>query len=166
MKYIYIIVAINLLSNLSTAQVAIGKETVDGSGILDFQANSQKGIILPWISDISLVEQGSLIYNAIDKKVKFRNGLNWQDLSIKEGQVDTSEIDPYNELGEGVIIGDKLNAPSGVLVLNRQDKALILPKNLNPWDNILKPEPGTITYDPDANLICIFNGTEWTFWGL
>lgn len=166
MKKLYIVLLVSTFTNIAMAQVAIGKETVDGSGILDFQAETQKGIILPWVLDYSLVAEGSLVYNAIDKKVQFRNGVSWQDLSVKEGAVDLSEIDLLDDLGEGVIIGDKLDAPTGVLVLNRPGTALILPKNTTPWDNILNPEAGTITYDPNTDLICIFNGSEWTFWGL
>lgn len=165
MKNILYITFICLLSTAS-AQVAIGKSTVDGSGILDFAENTNMALILPQTNDGIVGVKGSLVYNIVEKKVQFYDGTTWKDLSIKTGNVDTSEIDGYTERGNSIIIGDAATADDGVLVLNMPEKALILPKNITPWENIKNPEPGTITYDTNANLICVYNGVEWTFWGL
>ena len=97
------------------------------------------------------------------------DGVAWQDLSVNVGQVDLSEIQNLEEnnvvTGSAVIIGNPVNAPIGILSLNAPNKALILPKNISPWENIKKPEAGTIVYDTVNNLVCVFNGLEWTFWG-
>lgn len=148
------------------AQVAISKATIDGSALLDFAENSNKGLILPQIQGDITAIPGMLVYNADLKKVQFYNGDNWQDLSMKEGIVDLTETADLAETGAGIIIGNAETAPEGVLVLNEIGKALVLPKNQTPWINIKNPEPGTITYDPENDLICIFNGLEWAFWGL
>lgn len=150
-------------------QVAIGKTTVDGSAILDFGENTNKGIILPWIEDLTKVTHsaGTFLYDATDKKVKWFDGTAWNDLSVHTGAVDLTEVKDLQESGaqSGAIIGDVANAPIGVLVLNKPGKALVLPKSTEPWLNIKQPEPGTMVYDTTNNLICVFNGTEWTFWG-
>lgn len=150
-------------------QVAIGKTSIDGSAILDFKENTNKAIILPWIQDLTKVTHsaGTLLFDATEKKVKWFDGTIWNDLSIHTGTVDLTEIKDLQESGtqSGVIIGDVAGAPVGVVVLNKPGKALVLPKNTEPWLNIKQPEPGTVTYDTTNNLVCIFNGTEWTFWG-
>lgn len=167
-----IILFLSILSfGFTKAQVAFGKTSVDGSAVLDFAENLHKGIILPWVEDLTKVSHspGTLLYSSTDKKVLWFDGASWQDLSVNTGNVDTSEILnlPENEIitKSAVIIGDVETAPIGVLSLNKQRKALVLPKDDLPWQNIKKPEAGTIVYDTTNNLICVFNGTEWTFWG-
>ena len=164
MKNICILFAL-MIFPAAIAQVAIGKSTVDGSALIDFAQNTQKGLILPHTEDSIQAVAGALTYNSNLKIVQFYNGTEWQNLSVKEGIVDLSEIAALEEVGEGMVIGNSTSTP-GVLVLNETGKALVLPKNQAPWENIKNPEPGTITYDPDNDLICIFNGQEWTFWGL
>lgn len=158
--------------NYVFCQVAFGgKTTVDGSGVLDFSENLNKGIILPWVEDITKIKHsaGTLLFDVNEKKVKWYNGEVWEDLSVTEGAIDTAEIAdfPENEiiLKSAVILGEPNGAPIGVLSLNAANKALILPKNKEPWLTIKNPEPGTISYDTINDVICIFNGKEWTFWG-
>lgn len=163
-KYTFII--FSFISLCAFAQVAIGKTEVEGSAILDFKSDTNKGIILPWTSSVTNPSPGMLIYNTTDKKVMYRDNTTWQDLSINTGSVDTQEIENLSEVGEGLIIGDVSGAAEGVLVLNDNTKALVLPKNSEPWLNIQDPEAGTIVYDTKNNLLCVYNGAEWTFWGL
>ncbi|MDG4946923.1 hypothetical protein NMK71_10915 [Weeksellaceae bacterium KMM 9713] len=164
MKTLFIIIFI-LSAPFIVAQVAIGKDDVEGSAVLDFASNTQQGIILPWITESSIAETGSLIYSVEEKKVKFFNGSIWQDLSVKQGEVDTTEIDGFDEVGAGVLLGNENSTLQGVLVLDDNSKALVLPKSNQPWLNIKNPEAGTLVYDSENKLICIFNGLEWTFWG-
>lgn len=154
-----------MLATLSYAQVAIEKDNIDGSGIVDFKLNSNKGIVLPYVLQAPEDVPGSLLYDANKKKVLFYDGVEWKDLSRKEGMVDISKGHVDRGSKQGVIIGDDTQE-SGVLVLNDNKKALILPKNQEPWKNIKSPEAGTITYDLKNKVICIYNGKEWTFWGL
>ena len=148
------------------AQVAIGKTDVDGSALLDFQAETNKGLILPWTSRIATPEKAAITFDIAAKKVLVFNGSEWIDLSIHEGQINTTEIEGLLEVGAGVVIGSPENAPTGVLALTDATKALVLPKNTQPWLNISSPEPGTITYDTVNKVMCVYNGSEWTFWGL
>src|SRR5690606_13603214 len=131
MKNIFIIIFI-LTAPLVLAQVAIGKDNVDGSALLDFAENMQQGIILPWVTESSIEETGSLIYSVADKKVKLYNSTAWQDLSVKEGVVETTEIDGLEEIGDGVIIGNETSTKQGVLILEDNSKALVLPKSNQP----------------------------------
>lgn len=157
-----------LFSLLSISQIAVGKDNVDGDGILDFKAGTTKGIVLPWITSTASVVSpvgGTLIYDTSDQKVKYYNGTAWIDLSIRSGTVDTSAQDALTDTGDGIIIGDTPSTTTGVLVLESTNKALILPKVDNAYLNILAPEPGTIVYDPISKTIQIYNGTQWSFWG-
>jgi hypothetical protein len=158
------------MTHSSVAQIAIGKETVDGSGILDF--GTGKGLILPWVESAGTTDaDGTLIFDTTDNKVKARINGVWSDLSENSGVLNTSLTNAINshllksESDENMIIGSTTPTANGVLVLESSDKALILPKMESPHLNMVNPEPGTIVYDTVSNLMCVFNGEEWTFWG-
>ena len=154
------------------AQLAIGKTSVEGAAIIDFA--SGYGIILPWIGTPGASdENGTLIFDTTDNKVKGRINGAWVDLSENAGTLDaartnavTNHLAKTEKIGEKVIIGATTSTANGALILESTDKALILPKMASPHLNMIDPEPGTIVYDTDADLICVFNGSEWTFWGI
>ena len=151
----------------ANAQVAIGKHNVEGSGILDFGTGGVSGIVLPWVTTVptgAALTPGMLIYNAIQKKVMYYNGVTWIDLSINTGAVNLSEQNGIPEVAEGTVIGALSSSVKGVLVLETTDKALILPKVGSPHLNIVKPMAGTICYDTVKKMMCIYNGNEWSFW--
>lgn len=159
------IVLLLFLPMVLNAQVAIGKEQVDGSGLLDFPAGTTNGIILPRVLDsetITTAEPGTLVFDLSTSKVKFFNG-TWSDLSDKTG-INPPLINGNDIADIGVIIGATSSAATGVLILESSDKALILPKISDPVNNVKSPEPGMMCYDPVAKLFCVYNGTEWFFW--
>jgi hypothetical protein len=162
-----------LLSLYTTAQVAISKTAIDGNGILDFGLDN-KAIILPWVSSLTTTSltDGTLIFDSSDNKVKVLINTIWTDLSKNSGTLDarmtaniTAQIAKIEGDG-GVIIGPETSTALGVLVLESDDKALILPKMTSPHLNMIDPEPGTLVYDTSKNLMCVYNGSEWTFWGI
>lgn len=162
MMRVIITISFIIWSNIMFSQVAIGKVSVDGDGLLDFASGTTKGIILPKVT--TLVPQvGALVFDAIDKKVKLYNG-EWIDLSINTGAVDLSDQNAYSEDGGSVIIGNSTTSATGVLVLESSTKALILPKIASPHLNVKNPVPGMICYDTDKNLLAVYNGIEWAFW--
>ena len=170
LNFLYIFLFIAFASNFSYAQVAFGKNTVDGSGILDF--GTGKGMILPWVESAGLTDaDGTLIFDTTDNKIKLRQNGVWVDLSVNSGILDANRSDAIavhlleTETSGFVAIGTTTPSASGVLVLESPDKALILPKMSSPHLNMIDPEPGTIVYDTDSKLMCVFNGSEWTFWG-
>ncbi|WP_082140505.1 hypothetical protein [Chryseobacterium sp. FH2] len=153
------------LSSIASAQVAIGKEQVDGSGILDFPVGTTNGIILPRVLDsetMTTAEPGTMVFDLTTSRVKYFNGA-WTDLSDKTGNSPTL-IAGNDITTSGVIIGASSSTASGVLVLESADKALILPKITDPVTNVKSPAAGMICYDPTTKLICVYNGTEWFFW--
>ncbi len=160
-----------LVSGLEmNAQMAIGKQTIDGSGIIDFASGGFSGIVLPWVTTLpegSALSPGMLIYDAIQKKVMYYNGTIWVDLSKRTGAVNLSEqnaIPAGPEKTEGTVLGALSSSIKGVLVLETTDKALILPKVVSPHLNIVNPMAGTICYDTTKKMLCIYNGSEWSFW--
>ena len=159
-----IISVLLIFGSFTSAQVALGKTSVDGDGILDFEEGTTSGLILPRVDSPS-GGVGTLLYDVSSKKVLYNNG-GWIDLSIQEGAVDTTDQDTYTDAGGGVIIGSDSSTSEGVLVLESTDKALILPKIASPELNVINPEAGMICYDTVKKNFAVYNGSEWTFWSV
>jgi hypothetical protein len=170
LKKILIVMPVLFLSTISVAQIAVGKTNVEGAGLLDF--GTGKGLILPWVEAAASTDaDGTLIFDTTDNKVKARINGAWVDLSENSGTLNTAKANKVSqhllktENDNNIILGSTTPSANGILVLESTDKALILPKMASPHLNMVDPEPGTIVYDTDANLMCVFNGEEWTFWG-
>lgn len=149
------------------AQVAIDKASVDGDGILDFPTGTTKGIILPIVTTLptgSNLSNGMILMDYTDKKVKMRENNQWVDLSKESGNVSQVTINTSTETGNGVVIGDATSTTQGVLVLESNSKALILPKIDRPHLNVVNPYPGMICYDTYNKALAVFNGSHWYFW--
>ncbi|MCU7618433.1 hypothetical protein NZ698_14630 [Chryseobacterium sp. PBS4-4] len=139
------------------------------SVLLEFSNNANKGIILPWTNgDVGNPVNGTIIFNTVSKKVKAFLNNAWVDYSNEastNNSVDTSLQNsaafPENP-NAGVVIGNS-STVKGILVLESQDKALVLPKVASPHLNIINPSPGMIVFDTVKELLCIYNGTQWSF---
>lgn len=156
-----------LTAGILQAQVSIGKPTVDGAGILDFASGDNRGIMLPRVTETAgITTPGTLYYDADTKKVMCK-GHTEEDLSVKNDGVfvETLGYQALSEEGNGVVIGDETMAPEGVLVLEDETRALILPKVASPHLNIKNPEAGLICYDTVSNMLAVFDGKQWAFWG-
>lgn len=167
-KIIYIISAL-LIGLAVNAQAVIGKiSNPQGSGIVDFNIGDKAGIVLPWVTKLptgTALAGGVMLYDANLKKMVYYNETNWVDLSKRTGMVDLSIQESVPEATmKGTVIGAQSSEVDGVLVLESPDKALILPRMVSPHLNIIKPMAGTICYDTQKKLVCIYNGSEWTFW--
>ncbi len=171
MKNLLLILTL-LISICLSAQVAIGKATVDGDGILDFGADDNKGILLPRIISLDAGSvPGTLYYDTSDSKVKFL-GSTTVDLSVKDVQAANQfqiTDEGYNNLNEiadlnGTILGAETSTVPGVLILESEEHALILPK-VTSYTNVGDPEAGMIVYDQTKKLFCVYDGEKWAFWG-
>lgn len=176
LKIVMFVVCLTCYESI-TAQTAIGKTSVDGSGIIDF-GTENKGIVLPWVEDANnligaTATDGTMVFDIQTRKVKVRINNSWKDLSINSDNTatHTTKLNTHlakNELTNqsGVIIGATTSAATGVLVLESSNKALILPKMASPHLNMRDPEPGTIVYDTVKDLLCVYDGKEWSFFGI
>lgn len=181
MKNIKYIVLLLLTSGMTSAQIAIGKDFVTNNSVsLEF-GNENRGMVLPWVTStgaISGVEDGSIIYDLSDHKVKVKYRLAWKDLSVNNAG---TTVDPVNTMNgtnvDGVLIQDtaventsakvSIGTPSNlpaILILEDTNKAMILPKVASPHLNIINPAPGMMVYDTTANQLAVFNGKVWSFW--
>ncbi len=156
------LIIISLIGVFLSAQVAIEKESVDGDGLLDF-GSINKGIVLPSTNVITNPTAGAITFNKNKELVEYFDGQDWNSLTIKGLNTITPPALPMEE-AKGVIIGAETSAVDGVLILESQNKALILPKASSPHINMLSPEAGTICYDTASKTVAIFNGSAWTFW--
>jgi hypothetical protein len=175
MKNIFLII-FTLFCGFVFSQVAIGKTSVSSpSASLDF-GTANRGIVLPWVTSTAAVTaavNGTMVYDLTDKKVKIKYASGWKDLSV-----DTSgtTVDPMTSTDGAIIqntatentaaktsIGTLTPTP-GILVLEDNNKAMILPKVASPHLNIINPSPGMMVYDTFNKQLTVFNGTVWTFW--
>lgn len=162
------IAAALMVFNSVFAQVAIGKQTVDGnSTVLDFDnvPGNTKGLILPAISGFptGTLVNGTMIFDITDNKVKVYENDTWKSLS-DAGNSSTVVANNSAESGKGVIMGDAVSTADGVLVLESQNKAMILPKITTPHLSVKNPYPGMICYDTTSKTLAIFDGSVWNYW--
>lgn len=178
MKKIGFTLSLFIIGITLQAQVAIGKTSVDGNGILDF-GNENKGIILPVVrvnSDNNYTD-GTVLFDQTDLKVKIRQNGDWLELSDEgslEVQKDLNNLDittprtlfDSDEIGEGVIIGSETSSAKGILILEATEdaQALILPKVSNPHNTINSPTAGTMVYDTISQSLAVFDGKVWNYW--
>jgi len=163
-----------VLFSISFGQISIGKEKVDGASTLfDFNnVNNTNGIILPAVTttpaDLDATNNGgTFIFDQTDSKVKMYENGTWINLSDKGDNSVITELKLNNnskEVGEGVIIGAESSKAKGVLVLESEDKAMVLPYIDMPEKNVKSPFPGMICYDSTRNSIALFDGKVWNFW--
>ena len=153
------------------AQVGIGKANVSNASVsLEFGNTENKGLILPYITDkTGITENGTVIYDTTDHKVKYLKDNSWFDLSVDAtGAADVSiqGNDKTEQPGAKVSIYTTGNtdATAGILVLGDTNKAMILPKVASPHLNIINPSAGMMVYDTTKRQLAVYNGTVWSFW--
>lgn len=160
-----------LISACASAQVAIGKTSMTNTSVsLEFGSDN-RGLVLPWVTSSGAVTgavNGSLVYDTSDKKVKVKYASGWKDLSVDTtGVVDTSLQDTKTEQSTAKVsissTGTVSSTP-GILVLEDNNKAMILPKVASPHLNIINPAAGMMVYDTTKDQLAVFNGTVWSFW--
>ncbi|MFP3833796.1 hypothetical protein [Chryseobacterium sp. SIMBA_028] len=149
------------------AQVAIGKKNVTNPSVsLEFADTENRGFILPYVEEISGISQdGTIIYDSSDKKVKYLKSGSWFDLSVDTtGNADLSiQTNKTEKTGAKVSIGTPTST-DGILVLEDSNKAMILPKVASPHVNIVDPAAGMMVYDTTSRQLAVYNGTVWSFW--
>lgn len=169
-----------LFSTLGIAQVSIGKEDIANSSvILEFGNDNNKGIILPWVTSTTNVdaasneftgnttgaEPGTFVFDTSDNRVKVKTQNGWLDLSDEDGTSDTSLQSTLNEHASAqIIIGAEESSADGILVLESNSQAMVLPI-VNTYTDITNPTAGMMVYIKDSQKIAFFNGRTWSFWG-
>ncbi len=156
------------------SQVAMGKPSVTNASVsLEFADTENRGLILPYIVDkSSMAENGTIIYDASDKKVKYLKDIatnTWFDLTVDTtGVVDLSlqGLDKVEKTTAKTAIGSNAATDSvdGILVLTDTNKAMVLPRVASPHLNILNPSAGMMVYDLTKKQLAVYNGTMWSFW--
>ncbi|WP_223609584.1 hypothetical protein [Chryseobacterium sp. OSA05B] len=149
------------------AQVSVGKTNVTNTSVsLEFSTSENRGLILPYVQDKSGINQnGSMIYDIVDHKVKFLKNGNWFDLSVDNtGTIDITIQSAKIENSTAKVCIGTVSSTSGILVLEDNNKAMILPKVASPHLNIINPSAGMIVYDTTKHQLAVYNGTVWSFW--
>jgi len=155
------------------AQVAIGREETNNDSVsLEFETGN-RGLILPYVEDKSNIDvEGTIIYDTDDNTVKYlKDGGIWEPLTGDDGSLATMGHVDLSIQGpdktEQITAKTGIGTPTstdGILVLEDDDKAMILPKVVSPHENIINPAAGMMVYDPEAHMLAVFNGTVWSYW--
>jgi hypothetical protein len=168
MKKLFFLILLGSSFN-SIAQVAIGKNTIDGSGILDFEENLKGGIVLPRVTQMptqaAALTDGTILVNAVqlsNVKVQVRQNGAWVNLT-DEVSLPFLDVNITPDFLDGTIIGSNTSTANGVLVLESTDKALILPKVIN-VNELRNAVIGTMFYDMASKSLAVFDGSKWIFW--
>ncbi|MBL1223169.1 hypothetical protein JET18_20155 [Chryseobacterium sp. L7] len=150
----------------ANAQIGVERESVRGSGILDFAEGQDKGIIIPILStsvNLNPSPGTILMHQSVIKGITGSGPLNLS------GTGDTSMV-TYNSSAprasgvNHIIIGNSSSSVSGgALIFEAEDKALILPYVSN-VEQMPSPYPGTICYDVNSKSFAVFDGKVWNFW--
>lgn len=170
------------VSTCAFAQVAIGKASVTNTSVSlefgDYVAGQGRGIIVPWATPQTNMQQGTILFDTSDKIMKYRKADgSWFNLTKNEtitvdgtqnvnttGVVNTVLQDALTDKPSAkASIGTPTSTP-GILVLEDTTKAMILPKVPSPHLNIVNPEPGMMVYDTTSKQLAVFNGKVWSFW--
>nr|WP_315027995.1 hypothetical protein [uncultured Chryseobacterium sp.] len=165
MKKIITIITLFYIGILS-AQVAIEKPQVDGDGLLDFAANTTKGILLPIVETLPTdAVAGTLLMDKNDQTIKMNVESAWVPLS-DAGSVAGVTFNTNSEISgqNRIIMGAPTTTAPGVLVLESSNKALILPKIASPHLNVKSPYPGMMCYDTVGKAVAVFDGLKWSYW--
>lgn len=166
--------------SLANAQVIIGDQIGTApanqktSVLLEFAADQNKGLILPYLRTLpASPAEGTIALDATSgtaARVKYYNGA-WIDLSGQNGTI-TTILDSQPTIlqtpevsGAKSIIGSNTSAADGVLVLESTTKAMLLP-TVTDVQNIPSPSPGMMVYinKAGAKRLAVFNGTRWSYW--
>lgn len=156
-----------MIFNTLSAQLVIGKSTINTQNtILDFNDDPSniKGLILPTVDNMPANPlNGTFLYDKTDKKIKvFENNI-WKNLS-DEGNNSSIVNNSSDDIGLGVSIGNENANDNGVLVLDADNKSMILPKIFKPELNVPSPYPGMMCYDTASKTLAVYDGLNWNYW--
>ncbi|MDO5656517.1 MAG: hypothetical protein Q4G27_10295 [Flavobacteriaceae bacterium] len=132
-------------------------------GVTEAIAGKNKTLILPIVETINANEDGTIWFDAADNIIKYKSPAG----TVNMTEAGSDVVSPaFAEIAtpQGTIIGEETSTANGVLVLEANDKAMVLPV-VDGIASVINPEPGSMVYDKQEKAIAIFNGDVWYFWG-
>ena len=159
---------------------AIGTATDKTSVLLEF-SKEKKGLVLPYVRTLPTTTnglvQGTILLDATSTggaRIKMFDGNTtagtngWKDLNGVDGNVATQLSNQPNvteTAASKTIIGAATTSASGVLVLESQTQAMVLPQ-VGDVNEIPSPAPGMMVYvnKTGAKRLAVYNGAVWSFW--
>lgn len=176
-----IFLLLTTVSNILYSQVIIGDNvgtaTNKASVLLEFSQSQRKGIILPYLTDVSDVNTPGSIFLRVSnpttapvaKIVYYDYDGTFKDLSPEASGIATKlklNIQPIAKENSNskVVIGNGTSAANGILVLESTTKAMVLPR-VSSYKDIVNPAPGMmVLVGTGEKTLAFFNGSQWNFW--
>lgn len=176
MKKLILLIVLTAFKNNISAQIifgdAIGSAANKTSVLMEFSAEGNRGLILPYVTDkTTITTPGSIIFDASTAsaaKAKYYNGTAWVDLSVQPANATsylTIQPPARENTNSKVVIGSDTSSADGILVLESTSKAMVLPV-VSSYQNIINPAPGTMALIANGPLksLAVYNGEQWSFW--
>ncbi len=118
---------------------------------------------------------GTIIFDLYDYKMKYKIPTGWFDLTVKNktdvitgitnNVVNTTIQDAKSDSPNAKVSIGVPVTPSvpGILVLEEDNKAMVLP-TVDKYSSVIAPSAGMMVYDLANNMLCVYNGSVWSFW--
>ena len=98
-----------------------------------------------------------------DLKIKMVENAVWVNLT-DAGSVSNVTFNASATQRVGVVMGAQSSTAEGVLVLEANNKALVLPRVASPEANVKSPPAGMMVYDTTSKSLALFDGLKWNYW--
>ena len=148
--------------NAQDLKLAIGKTTVDGDALIDFN-DVVGGMVIAPIEDVttSPSSAGTIAFDGNTGSFRFFDGTSWSAV-VPGGATGgvASGTDTYKN-----IIGAITSSTTGVVIMGEdvgETQALVLPKHDNGNLKFNNPVPGLMYYDTVLKSVMVYNGVSWT----
>lgn len=167
-QYLYICICVFFIQTVQ-AQLLVNTELPHSPAvILDFNQdpNNAMGLVLPIVNEITQnMVNGTMLFDKSDRRVKYKKKGKWVSLSYVDGILDNHIENPSVDIESSTYVGEDINlAVKGVLVLESENKAMVLPHVKDPLINVKNPYPGMICYDPTTKAMFLYDGRYWNIW--
>lgn len=178
-KYVFVFASGFLFSQVTIEKDVPSSDPANASVSIEFgnEVGGVKGIVLPWVTDISGLDApvpGTLVFDTSTQRIKYAKSAvadgtvisDWVDLSDGAAVPSPSNLadsNAENATAKTLIGGSTTDTTTGILVLGDTDKAMVLPR-VNSYKDIVNPSAGMMVYITSSHQLAVYNGKEWTFW--
>ncbi|GEM_PF-1356342 len=147
---------------VTDSKMVIDSANLDNLGTLIFDIKERKIKFLSYDTDKKQPIWENLTPTGTNSEILKTFG--YDNLPLNYSDLESFARNNESNQKQGVIIGAMTSKAEGALILESEDKALMLPKMADVYNKIDNPYPGMMCYDTVADAIAIFDGNVWHYW--